>query len=168
MACRFDFLVTGDRDFAWATRNHENYAQKLAADVRKSTIRCPELVKPRHGRKSEIRYYVGTTVRFACDDGYRLVGYENRRCRETGLWSWGVDPQCISNGDYIRKIVGISLGIVLPVIILGVLFCICMIQRLRYRKQHWTGERGVITNAMFEMKPNRNGAENGSSKVSDF
>ncbi|XP_035228405.1 protein mesh-like [Stegodyphus dumicola] len=171
VSCKFDFIVTGDREFAWATRNHENYAQKLASDVRKDIVRCPELSKPRHGRKSEIRYYVGTTVRFTCDDGYRLVGYENRRCRETGLWSWGVDPQCISEADYAKKVIGISLGIILPVIILGILLCIFLVQRTRHRNHHHTGEKGQQVGFMMQPKPyinNRNGAGNGSSKVSDF
>lgn len=59
-------------------------------------IRCPALPRPLNGHKSENRYWVGTIVRFSCDDGYRLTGYEARRCREDGLWSWGVDPECIS------------------------------------------------------------------------
>ena len=61
-----------------------------------AVIRCPALQKPLNGRKSENRYWPGTIVGFSCDDGYRLVGYEARRCREDGLWSWGVDPECIS------------------------------------------------------------------------
>lgn len=168
-ACRFDFIVTGNKELAIATRNHENYAQKIASDVRLEIVRCPELVKPRHGRKSEIRYFVGTTVRFTCDDGYRLVGYENRRCRETGLWSWGVDPQCISEGDYTRKVIGISLGIILPIFILGLLLCLFLIQKMRHQKHHFTGERGIQQNYLNELPSNgRNGQGNGGSKVSDF
>ena len=59
-------------------------------------IRCPALPKPTNGRKSENRYWPGTLVRFSCNDGYRLTGYETRRCREDGLWSWGVEAECIS------------------------------------------------------------------------
>ena len=58
--------------------------------------RCPALPKPRFGRKTENKYYPGITVRFACDDGYRLVGHEYRWCRPDGLWSWGYEAQCIS------------------------------------------------------------------------
>jgi len=58
-------------------------------------IRCPALQKPLNGRKSENRYWPGTIVRFSCDDGYKLVGNESRRCQEDGFWSKGVDPECI-------------------------------------------------------------------------
>lgn len=95
-SCMYDYVVTLDKNFAKITKMHENWARSAWADSNRTVIRCPALPKPLHGRKTENRYWPGTIVRFACDDGYRLIGYENRRCRENGLWSWGEDPQCVS------------------------------------------------------------------------
>ena len=96
MTCQYDFVVTSDPQFAKITKVHEAWSQGVYAESQKNEIRCPALPKPLNGRKSENRYWPGTIVRFACDEGYRLVGYENRMCRENGLWTWGVDPECIS------------------------------------------------------------------------
>ena len=77
-----------------------------------------------NGRKSENRYWPGTIVRFSCDEGYRLIGYEARRCREDGLWSWGVDPQCIKVVTYSLLLSGVFLGVILPTFAIVVLFVI--------------------------------------------
>ena len=78
-----------------------------------------------NGRKTENRYWPGTIVRIACDEGYRLIGYEVRRCREDGLWSWGVDPQCIKTLSYSLILSGVFIGVLLPSIILIALFIFC-------------------------------------------
>ena len=95
-SCIYDYIVSMDRDLAKITKMHEAWAQEAWNSANKSIIRCPALPKPLNGRKSENRYWPGTIVRFACDQGFRLIGYENRRCRENGLWSWGEDPSCVS------------------------------------------------------------------------
>ena len=38
----------------------------------------------------------GSTVRYACDNGYTLVGPATRECLITGTWS-GHTPVCVSN-----------------------------------------------------------------------
>ncbi|KAH9373666.1 hypothetical protein HPB48_008100 [Haemaphysalis longicornis] len=95
-ACIYDFIVTGDKRYAATTKSNEAAVQAAAREVRETVIRCPAIDKPANGRKSEIRNFVGRTVRFTCNDGYRLVGHEVRQCKEYGLWSWGVDVTCIS------------------------------------------------------------------------
>ena len=95
LACQFDYLATGDSGFAENTKKEEAIAENMHSIITESIIRCPALDKPINGRKSENRYWPGTIVRFSCLDGYRLLGYEVRRCREDGLWSWGVDPYCM-------------------------------------------------------------------------
>jgi hypothetical protein len=55
-------------------------------------------------------------VRFSCDEGYRLFGYEVCRCREDGLWSWGVDPECIKDVKYKITVAEVFFGIILPVL----------------------------------------------------
>jgi hypothetical protein len=138
----FDYVVTGDREFAKTTKVHENWAQMAFASSKEDIIRCPALQKPLNGRKSENRYWPGTQVRFTCDEGYRLVGYENRRCREDGLWSWGIDPECITHLGYGGTIAGISLGILLPIFLILGCTIFCVYTNRRSSRSHYTNERG--------------------------
>jgi hypothetical protein len=112
-ACIYDLIVTQDSDYASQTKKDELIHRELTETV----IRCPALSKPKNGRKSENRYWPGTIVRFSCDEGHRLFGYEVRRCRKDGLWSWGVDPECI-------KDVKITVAVIFFCIILPVLYCL--------------------------------------------
>jgi hypothetical protein len=124
-ACIYDLIVTQDSDYASQTKKDEAAAELIHRELTETVIRCPALPKPKNGRKSENRYWPGTIVRFSCDEGYRLFGYEVRRCREDGLWSWGVDPECIKDVKYKITVAGIFVGIILPVLLLLVLFVIC-------------------------------------------
>lgn len=72
--CRYDFLMTMDSNFAKISKQHQTWALEINQKVNSTVIRCPALAKPRHGRKSENRYWPGTLVRFSCDEGYRLTG----------------------------------------------------------------------------------------------
>ncbi|CAG2109013.1 unnamed protein product, partial [Medioppia subpectinata] len=141
--CQYDYVMTFDKEYAKVTKQHEAYALFLANEAARRYPRCPALPKPLNGRKSENRYWPGTIVRFSCDDGYRLVGYEARRCREDGLWSWGVDPECISDLKYTGRIAGIGVGIILPIIIVIILVIGCFIYSRRNTKEHYTGEPGI-------------------------
>ncbi|XP_029826722.2 protein mesh isoform X1 [Ixodes scapularis] len=141
-ACIFDFIVTGNKHYAATTKANEAAVQSTRKEVSEEVIRCPALDKPANGRKSEIRNFVGRTVRFSCNDGYRLVGHEVRQCKEYGLWSWGIDVTCISNASYARKIVGITLGILLPISIIFCLVFFCFFKRNRHKKSHYTGSNG--------------------------
>ncbi|KAI8510717.1 hypothetical protein Bbelb_116330 [Branchiostoma belcheri] len=53
---------------------------------------CPELPLPNNGNRTEGNLY-GDTVTFFCDEGYELIGSENRTCRADQTWS-GVQPNC--------------------------------------------------------------------------
>ncbi|XP_064481211.1 protein mesh-like isoform X2 [Ornithodoros turicata] len=141
-SCIYDFIITGDRKFAATTKANEAEAHSVAKLIKEEVIRCPAIDKPANGRKSEIRNFVGRTVRFSCNDGYRLVGHEVRQCKEYGLWSWGVDVTCISNAAYARKIAGITLGILLPILILLCLLVFCFCRRNRHQRSHYTGSNG--------------------------
>ena len=72
--CRYDFLMTMDPNFAKISKQHQTWALEINQKVNSTVIRCPALAKPKHGRKSENRYWPGTLVRFSCDEGYRLTG----------------------------------------------------------------------------------------------
>lgn len=82
-------------------------------------------------------------MRFSCNDGYRLVGYEARRCRDDGLWSWGVDPECISDYSYYGQVSGIGVGIIIPIVIVIALIVLYIVMgRDRHRGDYITGEHG--------------------------
>ncbi|XP_078683129.1 uncharacterized protein LOC144917204 isoform X3 [Branchiostoma floridae x Branchiostoma belcheri] len=53
---------------------------------------CPELPLPNNGNRTEGRLY-GDTVTFSCNEGYELIGSENRTCQADQSWS-GVQPNC--------------------------------------------------------------------------
>ncbi|KAH7644783.1 protein mesh [Dermatophagoides farinae] len=126
-SCRYDFITTLSREYATLTKEEETASANLAKEAQRMEIRCPALPKPLHGRKSENRYWPGIIVRFSCNDGYRLVGYEARRCREDGLWSWGEDPECISHAAYIGQIAGIGFGILVPILILLIIIVLFVV-----------------------------------------
>lgn len=141
-ACLYDFVVTKDPEFAKITKSHDTWARTAWYQSNRTEIRCPALAKPLHGRKSENRYWAGTTVRFSCDDGYRLVGYENRHCRADGLWSWGEEAQCVPTSLYRGTVAGVSLGIALPLLLIVMATVFCIIRSNRQEKHHYTGEAG--------------------------
>ena len=95
LPCQYDFILTLDPEYAKITKKEETEAMRLGTELAEVAIRCPALAKPLNGRKSENRYWPGTLVRFTCNEGYRLVGYETRLCRPEGLWSWGFEAECI-------------------------------------------------------------------------
>ncbi|XP_078682391.1 P-selectin-like [Branchiostoma floridae x Branchiostoma belcheri] len=47
---------------------------------------CPELPLPNNGNRTE-GYLYGDTVTFSCDDGYEVIGSENRTCQADQSWS---------------------------------------------------------------------------------
>ncbi|KAI8508634.1 hypothetical protein Bbelb_137330 [Branchiostoma belcheri] len=53
---------------------------------------CPELPLPNNGNRTEGHLY-GDTVTFSCDEGYELIGSENRTCQADQSWT-GVQPNC--------------------------------------------------------------------------
>ena len=40
----------------------------------------------------------GYVIKYGCDNGYNLVGMEERTCLATGLWN-GTDPECEIVGE---------------------------------------------------------------------
>ncbi|XP_076359572.1 sushi domain containing 2 mesh [Tachypleus tridentatus] len=141
--CIYDYKVTGNELFAKMTKKHEAMAYQLKLDS--SVIRCPALPRPINGRKTDNTYKPGGIVRFTCDEGYRLVGYEVRQCMANGLWSWGDDPECISNQEYKRRIAGITVGIIVPIMLILIIVVVCFIRHRKQSDSHYTGERGRPT-----------------------
>ena len=99
-----------------------------------AAIHCPPPLPPRHGRlllprhhlhqtaaaarqqgsqqqqEEHSRLLVGETVRYACKEGFVLIGEPVIRCTEAGLWSHSV-PFCKSVGQAKRKLDRVKLGI---------------------------------------------------------
>lgn len=154
ISCIYDFIVTlGDTWMASATRQAENLAMELAEVTGKDIVRCPALPKPANGMKSENRYYPGRVVRFTCDTGYRLVGYEARYCRPDGLWSWGEDAECIGEWRYYGIMFLSVLAALLPFILTLGAGVFCLMFMVRRSRHHHTGETGEQVRIFREKPP---------------
>lgn len=134
-ACLYDYVVTKDSGYAEQTKKYEAMSSNIWSTLNESVVRCPALPRPLNGRKSENRYWPGTIVRFVCNEGYRLVGYEVRRCREDGLWSWGVDPECVPELVYRLNMSFIYSSLIIPTIVI-VLVIIYLAWRFYSKKNH--------------------------------
>ncbi|XP_077538824.1 uncharacterized protein LOC144151590 isoform X2 [Haemaphysalis longicornis] len=87
--CDDGYLLQGDfsamcHEGAWSARMP--YCEQ---------IRCTPLRSPLHGWMSGgSSTAVGATAKFGCAEGYRLLGTEERRCHDNGLWS-GQAVRCL-------------------------------------------------------------------------
>ncbi|XP_053209715.1 protein mesh-like [Panonychus citri] len=143
VTCKYDYIMTLDPAFAKVSKTHETWAHELQLAANMTVRRCPALPKPRFGRKTENKYYPGITVRFACDDGYRLVGHEYRWCRSDGLWSWGYEAQCISTGSYAGFLSLYIFGVIIPIVLILTCCIFCLLRSNRRAYDHYTGEPGI-------------------------
>ena len=57
-------------------------------------IICPALKDPENGSVDDGDNLPGTTAKYACDDGFRLVGSSKRLCQRDGSWA-GRAPTCV-------------------------------------------------------------------------
>ncbi len=56
-------------------------------------IRCPALKDPLYGSVDDGDNLPGTTAKYTCNDGFRLVGSSKRLCQKDGSWA-GEAPTC--------------------------------------------------------------------------
>lgn len=143
ISCIYDYVVSyGNKELAIATKKFESIAFDIANVATLPVVRCPALPKPANGMKSENRYWPGKVVRFSCDIGYRLVGYEARHCREDGLWTWGEDPECISEWRYFLIMSGSIMAAFVPMAVTIAAGVFCLMFIVRRSRSHYTGEQG--------------------------
>lgn len=154
ISCIYDYVVSyGNKELALATKKFEALAYDIANVASLPIIRCPALPKPANGMKSENRYWPGQVVRFSCDVGYRLIGYEARFCRQDGLWSWGEDAQCISEWRYFLIMFGSIMAAFLPVAVTIGAGIFCLLFMVRRSRAHYTGEQGARASGFREKAP---------------
>lgn len=58
--------------------------------------RCPPPIKPRNGFVNypwATANEFGTEIRYSCEDGYDIKGYERGRCNQES--TWGAVPECV-------------------------------------------------------------------------
>lgn len=63
-----------------------------------TAVKCPSITFILNGQVTQenldgIKDDFDSEIAFSCDDGYRLVGPEKRRCLSNRLWS-GTDVRC--------------------------------------------------------------------------
>lgn len=165
ISCIYDYIVSyGNKELAIATKRFEAIAFDIAKVVSTEEVRCPALPKPANGMKSENRYWPGKVVRFSCDIGYRLVGYEARYCRHDGLWSWGEDPQCIPEWRFYMLMFGSVMAAFVPMAVTIAAGVACLVFLARRGRSHYTGERGESKRA-FADKAGSSSSLSGSGNV---
>lgn len=168
ISCIYDYVVSyGNMQMAIATKKFEAIAFEIANIASQNVVRCPALPKPANGMKSENRYWPGKVVRFSCDIGYRLVGYEARYCREDGLWSWGEDPQCISEWKYILIMIGSIAAAFVPMAVTIAAGVLCLLFMVRRGRSHYTGEQGEDVKGFREKAPSVASLANRSRRTLD-
>uniref|UniRef100_T1JC62 Sushi domain-containing protein n=1 Tax=Strigamia maritima TaxID=126957 RepID=T1JC62_STRMM len=116
--CRFDYLITQNKQFAQVTKYNADSFRKMKSDLKIITT-CGALETPRHGRKSSNKYTVNTEVKFECTKGYVLEGEPIRWCYDSGEWSWveyGI-TRCLPEDEYSSRQAGITSGIILGILI---------------------------------------------------
>ncbi|XP_043385087.1 kremen protein 1 isoform X7 [Chelonia mydas] len=86
--CRFDVLTTRSLKVGNSTRvSHQNH--KWLVESLQPVVSCGWLDHPTNGKKEGTNYLLNSTIRFSCNQGYRLAGSEERTCQLTGVWSGG-------------------------------------------------------------------------------
>lgn len=58
-----------------------------------TAILCPKLDDIPYGDVKQTGSKPGSTARYSCDKGFKLVGDERRKCLYNGYWS-GKEPVC--------------------------------------------------------------------------
>ena len=56
-------------------------------------VLCKDVQSPDYGRVEHEGTHVGAKATYTCNDGYKLVGSQKRRCLISGYWS-GKEPIC--------------------------------------------------------------------------
>ena len=70
---------------------------------------CGDPDSPAHGRLIGSDFSYNSVVRYECNEGYVLVGSEERRCQADGKWSCE-QPRCLTAGDAVPFNIGRSKG----------------------------------------------------------
>ncbi|KAL2767467.1 sushi domain-containing protein 2 precursor [Daubentonia madagascariensis] len=96
--CNFDVAATGSLSTGNATRVAHQQHQRRVESLQ-PVVSCGWLAPPPNGHKDSIRYLVGSTIRFHCNNGYSLAGAETSTCQADGTWSTPT-PECQPGRSY--------------------------------------------------------------------
>ena len=66
---------------------------------------CHNLFSPVGGKVNITSFSYLSTATYSCDEGYVLVGQENRTCKHSGFWS-GSPPSCLRSKHVFFNTVG--------------------------------------------------------------
>ncbi|XP_054896694.1 sushi domain-containing protein 2-like isoform X2 [Poeciliopsis prolifica] len=114
--CRYDILVGRSPIIGNATRVSFQSHISLVDDL-KPVISCGWLPPPPNGKKQGTTYLQWATVKFSCDDGYKLSGSEERTCQSDGKWS-GEDASCSVPSNIAGIIAGSVIGSLTLIVII--------------------------------------------------
>ncbi|XP_040859514.1 sushi domain-containing protein 2 [Ochotona curzoniae] len=125
--CRFDVLATGSLSVGNATQAAHQQHWSLVQSLQ-PVVTCGWLAPPANGSKEGMRYTLGSTVHFSCNNGFSLAGAQSSTCQADGTWS-APTPECQQTGRSYTVLLSVifgSLGVVAVVILVYLL--------LRHRK----------------------------------
>lgn len=107
-------------------------------------------------------------VRFSCNSGYRLVGYEVRRCRDDGLWSWGVEAECMPELNYKLQIGIIYVSVLLPILlVMALLIYFAVVFYNRRTKEKSSTEKLYLNHEEYDHLQSKVGSTTESPAPSD-
>ncbi|XP_044857293.1 sushi domain-containing protein 2 isoform X7 [Mauremys mutica] len=131
--CKFDVLTTRSLKVGNSTRvSHQNH--KWLVESLQPVVCCGWLDHPTTGKKEGTNYLLASTIRFSCNQGYRLAGSEERTCQLTGVWS-GDTTSCLPGTDNNQAVLfGCIFGILGFVILVLLIFLLCRKQK---RQNNW-------------------------------
>ncbi|XP_070554193.1 sushi domain-containing protein 2-like isoform X2 [Ptychodera flava] len=90
--CIFDYQVTGSESVAQASKEAMVQYEKFVEDTVK-VVSCGFLTIPSNGTMTADKYTEGGNATFACNQGFNLIGSEQRVCLGNSSWS-GTQPVC--------------------------------------------------------------------------
>ncbi|KAJ9599568.1 hypothetical protein L9F63_009966 [Diploptera punctata] len=88
--CLYDYAMSLNRDMALTTKKYLYSFSEIKAKNKEKVISCGVLKTPQFGRKSNFLFVPGTKVTFECNNGFTLIGDQQRVCTDEGNWN---DPE---------------------------------------------------------------------------
>ncbi|PSN45001.1 hypothetical protein C0J52_11633 [Blattella germanica] len=179
--CLYDYAMSLNRDMAHFTKNYLDSFTQIKAKNKERVISCGVLETPRFGRKSTFLFVPGTKVTFECNQDFILIGDQRRVCTEQGKWDtpeFGY-TECLRQQEYSSRQIGITFGIILgvlvPIILIGVFLAFRYFKRNKvddgstaswnYKSEPAPFKAAAAPDRAFE--PFRSSAMSATSGVSD-
>ncbi|XP_014258634.1 protein mesh isoform X2 [Cimex lectularius] len=125
--CKYDYSVSLNKELAKQTLEYYSEFTSIKHINKMRTMSCGVLETPRFGRKSNFFFVPDTKVIFECDQGFILVGDQQRKCSAQGKWIEGDIgyTECLREEEYSLKAIGTTWLIIAAVMVPLILLLVC-------------------------------------------